>query len=172
MRIFLFILLLLAGLEVRAVVPPFQTVVLTWDAVSATNQMLGYRFYLIDGVTGATNYVGMTVTNRFTLTNVTATPQRWFVTTTNPGNESVPCFMAPFRPEPPEILKPVSTTFRFQPPGIMERSSDLAFWNERFRLFNPDSNGMMVVSQTINPIEPFMFYRIRPALNLTPPPLP
>lgn len=172
MRTILSILLLLAGLDARAVVPPFQSVTLTWNAVSATNQVLGYRFYLIDGVTGATNYVGMTVSNRFTLTNVTATPQRWFVTTTNPGNESVPCFMEPFKPEPPELLKPVTTTFRFAPPAILERSSDLSLWTERFRLFTPDSNGVQLVSQTITPTEPFMFYRLRPVANLTPPPLP
>lgn len=164
--------ILFAAFCSQAVVPPFQTVVITWDAVSATNQILGYRVYIIDGVSGATNYAGMSVSNRFTLTNVTATPQRWFVTTTNPGNESLPCFMAPFKPEPPEILRPVSTTFRFAPPAIVERSTDLALWNERFRIFAPGTNGEQLIAQTVNPDAPFMFYRARAVPNLQPPPLP
>lgn len=158
--------------EAAAVVPPFQTVTLTWDAVSATNQIIGYRFYLIDGVTGATNYVGQSVTNRFTLTNVTATPQRWFVTTTNPGNESAPCFMEPFKPEPPALLRPVSTTLRFTPPAAIERTTDLVLWNERLRLFPPGTNGEQVLVQTVNPSEPFTFYRARAMPAAAPPPLP
>lgn len=172
MKTILSILLLLAGLNVRAVVPPGQAVTLTWDAVSPTNQILGYRFYVIDSVLGLTNYVGMTVSNRFTLTNVTDYPQRWFVTTTNPGHESLPCFMAPFVPEAPAILRPVSTTFRFQTPAIVERTTDLVTWNERFRLFPPGSNGVQTLVQTVNPGAPFMFYRARPVPGLIPPPLP
>lgn len=161
-----------APLRLSAVVPPFQNVTLTWDAPSATNQILGYRFYLIDGVTGATNYVGQSVTNRFTLTNVTATPQRWFVTTTNAGRESDPCFMEPFKPDPPTDLRPVSTTLMGVPlPGTIEGSTDLATWDTRLRLSAPASN-TITLTHTLRPAEPLMFWRARSITAVTPPPLP
>lgn len=171
-RTVLSIWLLLAGLEARAVVPPFSEVLIRWDAVSATNQILGYRVYIIDGVTGVTNYAGFTVSNRFTLTNITATPQRWFVTTTNPGNESVPCFMSPFKPESPSNLTPTTSVFKVTPPVSFERSTDLVNWHERFRLFKPDSNGVQIVMQTVTPDMPFAFYRLRPNPTPASPPMP
>ena len=168
MRAFLSILLL--ACNAWAVVPPFQTVNLAFDYTNAGT----VTFYIRATNGPSIEVIGVTTNTTFIWTNVTPLSWRLGVTASNMWGESNPStpLILPSAPQVPSNLRPVTTSFRFAPPGIMERTADLANWNERFRLFAPDSNGVQLVSQTITPSEPFMFYRLRTVANLTPPPLP
>lgn len=160
MRIALTILLM-ATVWCRAEVPPVQTVTLAWDYASPT----GMVFYIKDRIGVVTNVVSI-VTNATTITisNVIAGPHNWSVTASNMWGESDPSvpLITPAKPVTPGPLRPISTTFRVMPPVSFEKTQDLISWEERFRLFKPDSNGVQVVMQTIRPEEPFTFYRVRP----------
>lgn len=155
--------ILLAWLHVtaRAEVPPVQTLAMTWDYANP----VGMTFYLRDRVGIVSNVVAVVKdTNVVTLTNVIAGPHNWSVTASNMWGESDPSvpFLTPTKPETPGQIRPLSTMFKFKPPVSFETTSDLILWNERFRLFKPDSNGVQVVMQTVRPDNPFQFYRVRP----------
>lgn len=161
-------MLLVAGFGLRAEVPPVQAVTLAWDYAAPT----GMVFRVKDRVGPVTNIVAVvTGATQVTLTNVLAGPHDWSVTASNMWGESDPSvpFVTPAKPVTPTNLKPISTTFKVQTPASFEKTQDLISWEERFRLFKPDSNGVQVVMQTLQPGEPFAFYRYRPtALPLVP----
>lgn len=151
----------LGWVTMRAEVPPVQTVTLAWDYASPT----GMVFFIKDRIGVVTNVVAI-VTNATTITlsNVIAGPHNWSVTASNMWGESDPSvpLITPAKPITPGPLRPISTSFRVTPPVSFEKTEDLISWDERFRLFRPDSNGVQVVMQTIHPGEPFAFYRVRP----------
>lgn len=144
----------------RAEVPPVQTVTLAWDYASPT----GMVFFIKDRIGIMTNVVAV-ISNAtsVTISNVIAGPHNWSVTASNMWGESDPSvpLITPAKPITPGPLRPISTSFRVVPPVSFEKTSDLISWDERFRLFKPDSNGVQVVMQTIRPEEPFTFYRVR-----------
>lgn len=144
----------------RAEVPPFQSSVIQWDHVAASNNAIGYRVYIIDGLSGQTNYVGFTNGNRFIIENATTSPQRWFITTTNLGMESDPCFPNMFKPSSPEVTRQISTTIKTVVPGIVESSLDLQNFSESFR-FNVPSNNSQTIIYKHYPNEPAKFFRTR-----------
>lgn len=155
-------MLQVAGLALHAEVPPFQSVTFEWDAPTNTAGPFTYRLYKVQD--GVTNLVVTTTNTTGTVSNMTPTAFRVFVTAGNERGESDPSIpvVRPAFPQPPTKLKPVSTSFRVVPPMSFEKTADLLSWEERFRLFRPDSNGVQVVMQTIQPGEPFTFYRVRP----------
>lgn len=151
----------LVQLVTRAEVPPQQTIKAQWDYANPT----GLVFYVKQRVGIFTNTIAVvTNANQVTISNVVPSQYEWSVTASNMWGESDPSvpFITPGKPVTPGQLKPVSTTFRVKPPVAFEKTSDLIAWDERFRLFKPDSNGVQVVMQTIRPTETFGFYRIRP----------
>lgn len=148
-------------LSLRAEVPPFQTIRATWDYSNPT----GFVFYVKQRVGIATNTIAVvTNANSVAISNVVPSQYEWSVTASNMWGESDPSvpFITPAKPVTPGQLRPISTSFRVVPPVSFEKTADLLSWEERFRLFKPDSNGFQVVMQTIQPGEPFTFYRVRP----------
>lgn len=161
-------MLLVAGFGLRAEVAPVQTVTARWPY---PGDLSGVTFYIKDSVGIVTNVIAV-VSNATTVTlsNLVAGPHNLFVTASNFWGETEPSkpFITPSKPVTPGQLQPISTTFRVTPPVSFEKTEDLISWDERFRLFKPDSNGVQVVMQTIRPTETFEFYRIRsePRLGL------
>lgn len=145
-----------------AEVPPQQTLTFAWDAPTNTPGPFTYKMYKVQD--GVTNFLWSTTNTTGTVSNLTPTAFRVFVTASNERGESDPSIpvVLPAFPNPPTKLKPISTTFRVVPPVSFEKTEDLISWDERFRLFRPDSNGVQIVMQTIRPGEPFAFYRVRP----------
>lgn len=144
----------------RAEVAPSQTIRLAWDYANPT----GFVFYVKQRVGLATNTIAVvTNANQVTISNVVPSQYEWSVTASNMWGESDPSvpFITPAKPVTPGQLRPISTTFRVVPPVSFEKTADLLSWEERFRLFKPDSNGVQIVMQTIRPEEGFTFYRVR-----------
>jgi hypothetical protein len=149
-------------LGLQAEVPPVQSITAQFPY---SGNVTGTVFY-IKQVAGAVTNVVAVVSNQtvVTLSNVVAGQYQWLVTASNFWGESDPSvpFITPAKPVTPGQLKPITTLFRVKPPVSFERTADLLSWEERFRLFQPDSNGVQVVMQTIRPEEEFTFYRVRP----------
>lgn len=145
-----------------AEVPPQQSLTFAWDAPTNTPGPFTYKMYKVQD--GVTNLLWSTTNTTGVVSNLTPTAFRVFVTASNERGESDPSIpvVQPAFPQPPTKLKPISTTFRVTPPVAFEKTSDLIAWDERFRLFKPDSNGVQVVMQTIRPEDGFAFYRVRP----------
>lgn len=145
-----------------AEVPPQQSLTFAWEAPTNTAGPFTYRMYKVQD--GLTNLLWSTTNTTGTVSNLTPTAFRVFVTASNERGESDPSIpvVLPAFPNPPTKLKPVSTMFRVKPPVSFEKTVDLMAWEERFRVFVPDSNGVQIVMQTIRPGEPFAFYRARP----------
>lgn len=145
-----------------AEVPPVQNITARIPYVGSP---MGITFYVKQVVGNETNvFVTVKDQTTVTLSNVVAGQYHWIVTASNFWGESDPSppFITPTKPVAPGKLEPISTTFRVKPPVAFEKTSDLIAWDERFRLFKPDSNGVQIVMQTIRPTEAFGFYRIRP----------
>ena len=116
----------------HAVVPPVQSVTLTWDSQVASN--LTYRVYE-NGV--ITNVIATTTNLSVTISNVLAATHRWTVTASNIWGESDASLplIVPGAPVPPMNLKPISTTMIGVPvPCIVETSADLERWAQKYRL--------------------------------------
>jgi len=170
MRTLLLTILVASTIWCRAEVAPNQTVALAFDYPQP-----GTVTFYIRATNGPTvNVIGVTTNVTFTWTNVTPLPWRLGVTASNLWGESrssAPLIL-PAVPQEPTNLRPVTTTFKVTPPVVFERTTDLANWNERFRLFKPDSNGVQIVMQTVTPDMPFAFYRLRPNPVIGQPPKP
>lgn len=162
------IILLAATMWCRAEVAPLQTVNLAFDY-----PLPGTVTFYIRATNGPTaQVIGVTTNTTFSWTNVTPLAWRLGVTASNvwgEGNSSSPLLL-PSAPATPSNLRPASTSFRFSTPTVLERSTDLANWTERFRLYSPDTNGQQLLVQTVTPSEPFQFYRTKAAPPM--PPLP
>ena len=160
-------ILLASGIWCGAVVPPVQSVTLAWDSQAASN--LVYRIY-DNGV--ITNLVATTTNLSVTISNVLAAPHRWTVTASNMWGESDPSvpLIVPGAAQPPQNLKPVSTTLNVPVPGIIESTTDLANWRTRYRIAT-HSNGVML-TQFIAPTEPLEFMRSKTLTAVVPPQLP
>lgn len=169
MRLILAILIA-SALWSRAEVAPNQTVNLAFDYPQPGT----VTFFIRATAGAATSVIGVTTNIAFAWTNVTPLAWRLSVTASNIWGESTPStpLFLPQPPAQPTNLRPITTTFKVTPPVSFERTTDLAQWGERFRLFKPDSNGVMIVMQTIMPSEPFSFYRIRPTPQIGQPPFP
>ena len=145
-----------------AEVPPVQNIT---ARIPYAGNPTGTTFY-IKQVTGTATNVFAIVKDQTTVTlsNVVAGQYQWLATASNFWGESDPSppFITPSKPVAPGKIEPISTTFRVTPPVAFEKTSDLIAWDERFRLFKPDSNGVQVVMQTIRPEDGFAFYRVRP----------
>jgi hypothetical protein len=163
-------ILLASTIWCRAEVAPLQTVNLAFDYPSP-----GTVTFYIRATNGPTaQVIGVTTNTTFSWTNVTPLAWRLGVTASNiwgEGNASSPLIL-PSAPSTPSNLRPVTTSFRVVPPVTFERSMDLANWNERFRIFLPQSNGVQVVMQTVTPDSPFAFYRVRALPQIGKPPVP
>jgi len=164
------LILLFLTLTLKAEVPPFQTVNLAFDYPNAGN----VTFYLRATNGPLVTVIGVTTNVAFTWENVTPLSWKLGVTASNIWGESNPSIplILPAPPSIPTNLRPLTTTFKVLSPVSFERSSDLSNWDERFRLFRPDSNGVQIVMQTITPRDPFMFYRVRPNPVIGQPPYP
>ncbi len=163
------LLLLLAVLNLIAVIPPFQNVTLSWSPVAIdTNFPIVFRVYEIGLV--STNLVAM-VTNAFqvTLTNVLTIPHRWTATASNYTGESDTSLplVVPGSPQVPTNLKPVSTTLVVPVPGLLEGSKDLEDWSTKLRLAT-HTDGVSL-TQVIPPDGQMMFFRSRTIEARTPP---
>lgn len=159
------------ALWASAEVPPIQTIRAEWNYANPT----GFVFYVKQRVGLATNTIAVvTNANQVTLSNVVPSQYEWSVTASNMWGESDPSvpFITPAKPVTPGQLKPIASMFRVVPPVSFEKTADLISWEERFRLFKPDSNGVQVVMQTIRPKEAFTFYRVRPEARVGGPGLP
>lgn len=149
-----------------AEVPPFQTKTFEFQEVSPTNQVIAYRVYTVTFpvTTTSTNYLYSTTSNRFTITNMLAVPQKMFVTTSNLWGESDPCvpYLMPIKPTPVSNLQPITTELRVPLPGLVETTTDLVNYNEHWNFFLPTTNGVQVVRYRHTPNEEHKFFRTRP----------
>lgn len=159
----------------HAEVPPFQTKTFEFVPAHPTNQVILYRIYLVQlpNLPGTTNFYGTTTSNRFTITNMLAMPQRVYVSSSNvwgEGDWSAPYEM-PTKPAPPTDIKPISTTLIGVPlPGVVEGSVDLVNWTTRIRLTQPVDDKLSF-THTLLPGEQNMFWRAKamPLAAKTPP---
>jgi hypothetical protein len=177
MRTFLLILLCaFAPLrEASAEVPPFQSVTFEFVPASPTNQVQLYRIYTVNlpNFPGTTNFYGTTTSNRFTITNMLAAPQRVYVASSNvwgEGDMSAP-YELPTRPAPPSGLRPITTSLVVPLPGTIEGTTDLTNWTTRIGLSLP-ANNALTFTHTLRPAEPLMFWRAKALTAVNPPPLP
>lgn len=176
--LFLCALILRSCSPAYAEVPPFQTRTFEFVPPSLTNQIILYRIYTValPNFPGSTNFVGTTVSNRFTITNMLAAPQRVYVTSSNVWGEGNPCpaYEMPTVPVAPSDLKPISTSLVVPLPGLIEGSVDLENWDTRLRLTAPDTNNAVTLTHTLRPNEPLMFWRSKSLASLAAklPPLP
>jgi len=154
----LLVFLVLIALELKAEIPPFQSMTVQWDHVSGTNFAIGYRIYTVD-LFGITNYVGFTNGNSYSIQNVTANPQRWFVTTTNLGNESDPCFPKPFKPSSPETTRQITTVIKTIVPGVIKKGGDISNFSESMLVSTISTNGEQTITIKHYPNEPALFYK-------------
>lgn len=170
MRLLLATILLGSPIWCHAVVPPNQSVTFAWDAPTNTAGPFTYRLYKVQGV--GTNLLFSTPDTTATVSNITPSAFTVFVTASNARGESDPSipYMAPAFPLPPSNLRPVTTRLEFTPPVTLERSADLANWQQRFRIYSPGTNGAQWLVQTVTPTEPMQFYRVMATPPL--PPLP
>jgi len=157
-------ILLLSSLIIRAEVPPFQTKTFEFVHSSPTNQIILYKVYTVNlpALPGTTNFLFTTTSNRFTITNMLAVPQRIYVSGSNvwgEGDWSVPYEM-PTRPAAPTELKPISSTIKTVVPGIIEISTDLVNYNERMS-FSSIVNGEQTITYKHFPNEPALFYKTK-----------
>lgn len=161
MKLFCLVLVLFLFFPLsKAEVPPFQSMTVQWDHVSGTNFAIGYRIYTVD-IFGITNYIGFTNGNRYSIQNITANPQRWFVTTTNLGNESDPCFPKPFRPSSPETTRQITTVIKTVVPGIIEKGNDILNFSESMLVSTVTTNGEQTITYKHFPNEPALFYKTK-----------
>ncbi len=162
--------LLASALGALAVVPPNQSVTFAWDAPVNTAGPFTFKLYKVQGP--GTNLLFSTQLTTATVSNITPTAFSVFVTASNERGESDPSvpYSLPAFPSPPVNLRPVTTRLEFTAPVTLERSADLANWNQRFRIYPPGTNGAQWLVQTVTPIEPMQFYRVMAAPPL--PPLP
>lgn len=171
----LLLLSVTAPLRLPAEVPPFQSVTFEFVPASPTNQVLLYRIYTVTlpNFPGTTNLYGTTTSNRFTITNMLAAPQRVYVASSNvwgEGDLSAPYEM-PTRPAPPSSLRPITTSLVVPLPGTIEGTTDLTNWNTRLGLSLP-ANNTLTFTHTLRPAEPLTFWRAKVLTAVNPPPLP
>jgi hypothetical protein len=156
------LLFLSSFLACKAEIPPFQTKTFEFDLPAATNQAILYKVYLVavPPLPFTTNLVTVTTSNRFTITNLLAIPQRVYITTSNvwgEGNFSVP-YEFPTSPQAPSNIKPISTILRIPLNGLVESTTDLVNYTEQWKFYSP-TNGTQIVHYKHYPGEPFRFFR-------------
>lgn len=146
----------------RAEVPPQQTLTFAWDAPTNTPGPFTYKMYKVQD--GVTNFLWSTTNTTGSVSNLTPTAFRVFVTASNERGESDPSIpvVLPAFPHPPTKLKPVSTTMRVKLPATVEISQDLTTWNEKWRWFRINDDQELVVMHTIRPDEAFQFMMVKP----------
>lgn len=144
--------------------------IFAWDASADAT---GYRFYEVQG----TNRIllGMTAATTFTVSNWNVSTSRTVtVTATNMLGETLPApsLVVPPSPKTPLNLKPIPLSIVSPVPGVLELSTDLVDWSQRFRLALGPTSGAVQVTWIRYPTEPMVFMRSRLSVPVSLPPLP